>query len=648
MASRTLRALRHWVSIGLLVCVAPAALAGETWLGIAQQLAPSAGTDFTPHGTQPGLAYSLLRSDDCSGCHGPTASVPTSSAFRPHPSWAGSMMANGARDPLFWAALDVANHDVPGVGDYCLRCHTSEGWYGGHVVKAGLGQPDNDVTLGAAGCLLEGSYDAPDSYSDFSGLGCHFCHRNLAQGAGGEVLPRNGAVWLDDSDCNGAGEPCRHGPYGYSGSQPPHAWKTSSFMSDSAMCGQCHDVTSPDTASGPLKTLKLADGSDTGMPFPIERTYSEWQRSSYSAAVGGRSCQSCHMPVSEDPNASACIFGGFPNRSGNLAVHSFAGGNTWIPGVIKGEFSDTSAIPGSWQGIGRQASLDQSTQWARQMLLSAATVDASITGFRAPGSATTGSLTLAVKVTNLSGHKLPSGYSEGRRMWLNVQIHDQGGNLVAESAAYDAQGALLGSDAQARVYEVQQGIWNHNGSGQCDFVDGQGKKMFHFALGDCIAKDNRIPPLGFKPATIDDPQGYEVRPVAAIYPETTPGSGILVNFDRAAYRFNLPAGAVGPFSVNARLYYQTASREYVEFLRDQAQVNGTPGENTLCAGGPARPFVVGPKERTRGQYLYELWNNAGNDPAQRGYGKSPPEILALANAGSADLLFVDGFEASAP
>ncbi len=644
MPKWALRATCDWIVIGVFVCASVGAAAAEPWLNIAQQLAPLGGTDFTPHGTQPGLTYSLYRSDDCSGCHGPSSSVPTSTAFRPHPGWAGSMMANGARDPLFWAALDVANNDVPGVGDYCLRCHTSEGWYGGHVVKAGYGQPDNDVTLGAAGCLLEGSYDAPDAFSDFSGLGCHFCHRNLAQGPVGEPLPRNGAVWLDDSDCNGAGEPCRHGPYNYSTNEPPHPWQASAFMSDSAMCGQCHDVTTPDTANGPLKTLRLADGTDTGVPFPIERTYSEWQRSSYSAAVGGRSCQSCHMPTSEDPSASACLLNGYPNRTGNLAMHSFVGGNSWIPGVIKGEFSDTSAIPGSWQGIGRQASFDQTIEWARQMLLSAASVDAAVTAFRAPSATNAGRIALAVKVTNLSGHKLPSGYSEGRRMWLNVQVHDAGGNLVAESAPYDTASALLGNDAQARVYEVQQGIWNHNGSGQCDIVDGVGKKMFHFALGDCIAKDNRIPPLGFMPATLDDPQGYEVRPIAATYPETAPGSGILVNFDQGHYRFTLPAGAQGPFSVNARLYYQTASREYVEFLRDQAQANGTPGENTLCAGGPGRPFVVGPKERTRGQYLYELWNNAENDPGQRGYGKSPPEIVALASGDSGDRLFVDGFD----
>ena len=641
-----IRPIRFCASfLALLLSTSPA-FAGDNWLGVAHQLA-GGSPDFTPQGTQPGLNYLLLSSDGCSACHGASESIPASAAFRPHPGWAGSMMANAARDPLFWAALDVANKDVPGAGDYCLRCHTSQGWYGGHVVKQGFGLPDNDVTQGAAGCLLQGSYDAPDDYSDFSGLGCHFCHRNMAQGPASQPLPGNGAAWLDDGDCNGQGEPCRHGPYNYtSGAQPPHAWKYSSFHTESAMCGQCHDVTSPDTGSGALRTLKLADGTDTGVPFPIERTYSEWQRSTYSA-IGGKTCQSCHMPTSEDPQATACTLGGYPNRTGNLPVHAFAGGNTWIPGVIKGEFSDTSTIPGSWQGIGRQASFDQTIEWARQMLLSAADVETDVSSYAAPRAASPGAIALRVKVTNKSGHKLPSGYGEGRRMWLNVQVRDANGALVAESAAYDGATGVLQADAQARVYEVLQGIWNHNGGGACDVESASGKPMFHFVVNDCVAKDNRIPPLGFKPATADDPQGYEVRPVGASYAETAPGSGELVNYDTVGYRFALPAGAVAPFTATARLYYQTSSKEYIEFLRDEAQANGTQGENLMCAGGPARPFVVGPQSRTRGQYVHDLWNNAPNDPDQPGYGKSPPEQIGYAGASvEGDWIFVDGFDAA--
>ena len=44
--------------------------------------------------------------------------------------------------------------------------------------------------------------------------------------------------------------------------------------------------------------------------------------------------------------------------------------------------------------------------------------------------------------------------------------------------------------------------------------------------------------------------------------------------------------------------------------------------------------------------MFELWNNAANDPNQPGYGKSPPELVGVASEGSGDRIFVDGFDGS--
>jgi hypothetical protein len=621
-----------------------ASVTDDGWLQLARRLSPGGGAvvDFTPHGTQPGLFNDLVFSDNCSGCHGGSAAP--QSTFRPYSTWAGSMMANATRDPLFWAALDVANHDVPGSGDYCLRCHTSRGWYGGHVVKSGFGNPDNDVTLGSAGCLLAGAYDSADDLdSDFGGAPCHFCHRLMPQGPNAEPgYLENGNAWVDDASCENTGEfePCRRGPYDYAGggNTPPHAWEHSAYHTQSEICGLCHNVSSPDTASGPLKTLKLANGTDTGLAFPIERTFAEWQQSQYAQAPQ-QTCQNCHMPDSVDPNASACQLSGYPNRSGNLPVHAFAGGNTWIPGIIKGQYAAGIVADG---GLDRGNSYDQTIAWAREKLTSAADVLTTIPEYTPAVGTTPGSMSVRVKVVNLSGHKLPSGYSEGRRMWLNLQVHDANGALVFESGAYDDANATLTIDAQARVYEVQQGIFNHNGTNQCDIQDSGGNAMFHFVLNDCIAKDNRIPPLGFKPATAADPNGYALRPVGATYPETSPGSGILVNYDTVDYALSVPATAPAPFTAKARLYYQTASRDYIEFLRDEATANATPDENTMCAAGPGRPFDVGPQASTRGQYVYDLWSGAlggtrifadGFDGTTVSfYGKSPPELMQMGSA----------------
>lgn len=605
------RAQRGMALLALLLAAMPAA-AAPWWQ-------TSAALDYTPHGTQPGLLHALVSSDNCAGCH--ASGGGSDAAFFPWDTWAGSMMANATRDPVFWAALDVANHDQPGVGDYCLRCHTPGGWYGGRVVKNGSGGSVD----GSNGCLLQGSYATSDS-GDYSGASCHYCHRLVNQGPQGQAAyTQNGNAWLDDGDCNGAGAPCRRGPYAYPGGgtvdAPPHPWAYSAYHMQSAQCGLCHNVSTPDTDAGPLRTLIDAGGADTHIPFPVERTFSEWQRSDFAdvifrdalgdaaaylpALARSRQCQDCHMPNSADPGAYACTLANSGSRSGNLAVHAFAGGNAWVPGILSGEYG---------VALNRTAAYAQTVAAAQQMLQGAAQLAITPGAYVAPTAGSAGSVALNVRVTNLSGHKLPTGYAEGRRMWLDVQVRDAGNALIAESGAYDAMTGLLSGDAQARVYETLQGIWN----GSNCAVTAAGKTQFHFVLNNCIAKDNRIPPLGFSGAS--DP---ELQPVGASYPVLGMRAA---NYDDAAYSFDLPAGTALPVGVSATLYYQTASKDYIEFLRDEAVAGAFAAENTLCppVAGTDRPFSVGPQDRTRGEYMFELWNNAATDP-QPGYGKSPPQ-----------------------
>ena len=120
------------------------------------------------------------------------------------------------------------------------------------------------------GCGLMGNLDERDN--DFDGINCEFCHRmkiNDSPQPGEQTFyTENGQFWLDDGDCGG--QPCRRGPYDYAGPQfPPHQWMYSAYHEDSVICGTCHNVTNP------LETLIDAAGSDTGIPFPVERTYME-------------------------------------------------------------------------------------------------------------------------------------------------------------------------------------------------------------------------------------------------------------------------------------------------------------------------------------------------------------------------------------
>jgi hypothetical protein len=577
-------------------------------LGLATAAVAFAGV-FTPHATQPPTAYPIQAPGfgGCKDCHSIDTPIPGYENL-PYVLWAGSMMANASRDPLFWAALDVANHDAAGVGDFCLRCHAPTGWYAGRSDPPG-GTPD--------GCALIGPIDIPDTRdqrTDFAGVSCHLCHRMMVNEnpPPGEqsVYYENGEAWLDDSDCGGQGEPCRRGPYDYppgGPTPPPHPWAFSQYHVDADLCGNCHNVTSPD------HNLLDETGADTGVRYPIERTFREWQASSFAPpGSAARTCQQCHMPTARGPDPQyACIFGQ-TDRAGELPRHLFVGGNAWVPRVLEGEYPM----------LNRDDQFDASVQSARESLRSAAAVAVTVPDPAPPG----GPVEVSVRVTNQTGHKLPTGYPEGRRMWIDLEAVDSLGQVIWESGAWDPATGQLADDPQLKVYRIEPGIWNRNGTGQCDATDGGGNPLFHFVLNNCVRIDNRIPPLGFVGGS-----DVEIRPVAYTYPETFPGSGVLVNYDDTGYQIALPVPTHSPVTIRARLLYQTTSDEYVGFLRDQAATHGFPADCIQRSGGT---LTV-----SRGQYLYDLWNS---------YDRAPPEPMAEATAVVAvGLIFRDGFDSGA-
>ena len=190
--------------------------------------------------------------------------------------------------------------------------------------------------------------------------------------------------------------------------------------------------------------------------------------------------------------------------------------------------------------------------------------------------ATAGSDKIAtVRVTNQAGHKLPTGYPEGRQIWINLRAYDGSGNLVYESGTYDLAAGQLSRDADIKVYEVKQAITENLAA----LLGKPAGSSFHFVLNNSVLKDNRIPPRGYQVLLWDQPG---LRPVGVEY-----GDG--QHWDDTTY--TLPLETERVFAV---LYYQTASREYVSFLEANGGVDGL--------------------------RLGELWESL----------KSPPEIVAMA------------------
>ncbi|HSR34778.1 MAG TPA: hypothetical protein VLY63_29765, partial [Anaerolineae bacterium] len=629
-------------------------------------------------GTQPGQV-ALQAPTRCLNCH-----AGYDPAVEPGFNWKGSMMAQAARDFLFWACMTVGAQDsiwavgTPNATDICERCHFPKGWL------EGRSDPTN-------ASLMTGA--------DYDGVQCDFCHRmwdpffettwdgtregsdwldywDETNASGTPSQPAADATYADDMTTalsilqfNGASFYTTNTPptnYTESGSGQyfvsPNAAKRASFADANArhqmfysrfhkskyMCDTCHDVSNPILANLGLSGL---DDLGTGLIteqysaanyFHVERTFSEFMLSAYGQPGGkatnpefqtqgapdithAAKCQDCHMRDVVGPGADLRDAVVRPSQSvehpqSGQPLHDLTGGNAWVSWVL------ASAIPGSpnydQTGINDQllhqgpavltmdltqgegidpVALLAGVDRAKQQLLLAATIK-NVTYDSSSGA-------LSFRVQNNTGHKLISGFPEGRRMFVNIKAY-AGGSLIYEVNPYDPDaGTLKGLDypyqgqglpdpqtlganeayVDELVYEMKPSssdqVPNTNGLG----LTGE-YKTFHFALATGRYKDNRIPPKGF------DIGGAAARvSVPVWHGEDDPGY-----FTSAEYAggYDQPALTIraGADYVEVNLYYQTTSREYIEFLRDE--INGT-GNLTLY--GPDNP--IGEHTQTLAQEL---------------------------------------------
>lgn len=482
--------------------------------------------DFHVPGTQVGAVdpANFLPSSYCTACH----EVPGTSAS-PGSSWEGSLMAHAGRDPLFFAQLATANQDVSNAGYYCLRCHVPMSIVTGHALDA------DGSTLDA---------------TDRAGLGCHFCHAMVdpiyragespAEDAKilGSLSDRpdwyGNAMWVLDPGGT------RRGPR--ADATPPHELLPSPFHRRGEFCGTCHDV-------GNVAVSKQTDGTfrynapDTPAPdanplsqFPLERTYTEWKLSAFAnggVEMGGRygepagfpiaTCQDCHMPRSQ---GTACVM--TPARP-DLAAHDFSGASDWVLQIIGLYYQGNPEVSQSALQRGRTNAVAMLRRSVSLELRQSCNV-------------------LQVRLYNESGHKLPTGHIEGRRMWLHVRVLDAAGALLAEYGRYDPAEAIL-DESSTTVYEMKVGL-SDDAARATGLPSGT---TTHMALADTIIKDNRIPPRGYSIAA------YELAGAPAVGADYSEGQYW------SDSSFSLPFGAA---TATATVNYQTVTRHYIESLRD--------------------------------------------------------------------------------
>ncbi|MGI6207154.1 MAG: hypothetical protein ACOYEW_02975 [Anaerolineae bacterium] len=647
-------------------------------------------------GTQPNSTITFQSASSCT-CHFNYGLPDFEIGF----NWAGSLMAQSSRDPIFLASMVVAAQDSiwafgnPNAVDVCERCHFPMGWLRGNSDPANAVNFMGSDWEGVSCDLCHRMYD-PFFQATFSGTregtqpeGVYWdeattlSHTGLSNTLTADrteslgILRFNGTPFYDSSYSPPAGYTeagsgqmfVSAGPSyraSFADVAAPHGQLYSRFHKSRYFCNTCHDVSNPALANlGADPTLPLPSETQSSFAYAhAERTFSEFALSAFGQEGGAEgsgyfapgtintaqpgdlvaSCQDCHMrdtegyatatsPVrptdsTEHPNS------GFP-------VHDLTGGGAWVASILasvdpaSASYDPTNA---SLLGQGPQAlTLDLSQgaplNWvalqagsgrARQQLQVAASLE-DVVYHSNQGR-------LSFRIRNHTGHKLLTGYPEGRRMFVNIRVFDTDQIAmpvpVYEINPYDyTVGTLKGLPgvasspplAEDERYEDRL-VYEAKGSST---ITGE-QQTFHFALTTGRYKDNRIPPKGFDVEgaveRLCEPVYQGVSAINYFTPEEYAGG-----YDEVVVT-GLPKGAT---SVEVTLFYQTTTREYIEFLRDE--INGTANTLTGTGAGGDPPYIVQTDGffthlKAWGNTIFNLWEHNKDVPG------AAPIVMASATA----------------
>ena len=173
-----------------------------------------------------------------------------------------------------------------------------------------------------------------------------------------------------------------------------------------------------------------------------------------------------------------------------------------------------------------------------------------------------GSLMAAVQVTNLAGHKFPTGYPS-RRTWIHLTVTEVDGQVLFESGQPQADGRIAGNDADvdAASFEPHYDVISHSDEVQiyeAIMQDGDGQVTYTALRAADYAKDNRVLPTGFDKATADAD--------IAVYGGAGADENFVGGSDQVTYMIDLPIGTV-PYMVTAELLYSSVSYRFMQDLR---------------------------------------------------------------------------------
>ncbi|HEX8424085.1 MAG TPA: hypothetical protein VF634_11765, partial [Pyrinomonadaceae bacterium] len=560
----------------------------------------------------------------------------------PYSEWRSSLMGLSGRDPVFFSQLETELNLYPGIKDQivntCLSCH---GVMGQRQLVLDTGKP------------YEFKLDYLDRfgtqpYAEYGGLArdgvsCAVCHHISDEGLG------TPATYTGKFNVGKADE--IFGPYQNVATVPMKnslgltpLKSRENQIAKSALCGSCHTVVLPVLTPGQPYTP--GDNVFTSKQQKTEHeqnTYLEWRNSKYQDErapidrAAAQSCQQCHMPGMypqktgeklqfkvasiEDETFAAVEFrapdeeihlrvrGGEENPTEGYSRHTLVGLNLFVMEIFN-QFSarlGISTYPAA-NGSPSTPFFDPMATWGNPVPSMVLTKKSALDMARnetaqievADLRRTPKGLSAQVKVTNLAGHKFPSGVSfrrafiefrvkdgTGKTVWVSGDTNDRGviGNcnagqfvggkcrpgqfvpLLTESFAsssnprqiFQPHFEIIRSNTQVQIYEEL--VQDANGNFTTSFL----------SLANQV-KDNRLMPQGWRE---DGPDAKDTKPHGvdkAANPGYFDGSGS----DVVTYEVPLDSTVRGPLTVTATIYYQTIPPYYLE----QRFANAPDGEFT--------------------------------------------------------------------
>lgn len=477
-------------------------------------------------------------SDRCIACHNGllTASgEDVSIGF----DWRASIMANSSRDPYWQASVrrETIDHreSSAAIQDECSVCHMP-------IVRYEAKLRGEHARVFAH---LPFAADDKEGRQAADGVSCAVCHQISTDRLGTPESFNGGFVVRPPEEPDARPE---YGPFevepghrrimlssseGYRPTKADH-------IRQSELCATCHTLMTQ--ALGP-------DGKVIGR-LPEQVPYQEWLHSDYR---GAQSCQSCHMPVVEEPAPITRVFG--TPREG-VSRHVFVASNFFMQRMLN-RYRDALDVAAQPQEL--TAAADRTVSFLQR---TAATVSVENVAMQA------GRLQADVVVENLGGHKLPTAYPS-RRAWLHVVVRGGDGRVVFESGALRPDGSVQGNDNDTDPSRFEPHYTEIRSADQV--------QIYESILGDATGgvttglltavkylKDNRLLPRGFDKRTAE--------PDIAVQGNALDDPDFVGAGDRVRYSVAVPANA-GPFAVEAELLYQPIGFRWANNLRDYNQAD---------------------------------------------------------------------------